>query len=102
MKKSAYLHRTYKTSLASSTDSQKDVNLLSLALFVFSIDDTNMKPEIRFRHPAPDPAKTSKSRLSGASTRLIIRANTAYQKLIQISALIWADKLDISHMLIYQ
>ena len=27
-KKSAYLHRTYKTSLASSTDLQKDVNLL--------------------------------------------------------------------------
>ena len=40
------------------------MNLLALGLFGLSIDDANMRPEHRFRHPAPDPAKTSKSHIS--------------------------------------
>ena len=54
---------------ASSTHKQKDGNMLALGLFGLSIDDENMRPENRFRHPAPDPAKTSKSPSAGYQGR---------------------------------
>ena len=57
---------------ASSTHKQKDGNVLALGLFGLSIDDENIRPGNRFRHPAPDQAKTSKvakCRLSGSARR---------------------------------
>ena len=86
-KKSAYLHRTYKTSLASSTDSQKDMNLLALGLFGLSIDDANMRPEHRFRHPD----RIRRKRLSPTyqpESLLIWGISTTYQADTAISLLL--------------